>query len=559
MDKLNNEIQSFKRMIDILDQCIDDYLYVLDVENDSYYISPHADIRFKMDKHEFNNPSEEFKKFFYYKDYDIVMEDLGRVLAGKKEFHNMQYRWLSKSGKPIWINCRGSVIYDNDHHVKYLVGCINENGKKQIADNASGLLGEVSFKNLIIPIQDDMHRGFVLRLGIDNFKNINENYGLKYGDEILKQTGKCIKEHLLNHQKLYRIVSDEFIILDLFGNKKDAKNLYNRICESIMSYVESINYEVYYTLSAGILDFEENPTASYTEIMKWTEFALSKAKKNGKNTYDIFRKEDYKEFQRKSELIKCLHQAVDHDFEGFDVYFQPIVEMNENRITSLEALLRFTCDTFGNVAPYEFIPLLEESDLIIPVGKWVLEKSIQSICSLKSFIPNLKVHVNVSYVQVLKTSILKDILNIINRYDIEKNQLVIELTESGFIESNKNFINFCNNLQKNDIQLALDDFGTGYSNFHYLYNLKPNCIKIDRGLMKNALTNDYENLLLKHMVDMSHSVGVKMCIEGVETESELQTLLQMKADYIQGYYYSKPCSLDELKYKLENHLIIKEA
>lgn len=559
MGKLNDEIQSFKRMIDVLDQCIDDYLYVLDIDNDSYYISPHAEVRFKMDHHSFKNPLEKFKEFVYYKDYDDVMSDLNKIIAGEKEFHNMQYRWLSKSGKVIWINCRGSVICDENHEVKYLVGCINENGKKQIADNASGLLGEVSFKNLILPIQEDLHRGFVLRLGIDNFKNINENYGVKYGDEILKQTGECIKKHLLSHQKLFRIVSDEFVILDFLGNQEDAKNLYNCIRESITAYVESINYEVYYTLSAGILCFESNPTASYTEIMKWTEFALSKAKKDGKNMCNVFKTEDYKKFQRKSELIKCLHQAVDQDFAGFEVYFQPIVEMNKNKVTGLEALLRFACDAFGKVAPYEFIPLLEESDLIIPVGKWVLEKSIQAVCSLKNDIPKLKVHVNISYVQVLKTSILKDILNIMNHYDIEKNQLVVELTESGFIESDTSFINFCKNLKENNIQLALDDFGTGYSNFHYLYNLKPNCIKIDRGLMQNALSNDYENLLLKHMIDMSHSVGVKMCIEGVETKEELSKIVDMKTDYIQGYYYSKPCSLDELKYKIENNLIIKEA
>ena len=559
MKKLNDEIQSYKRMIDVLDQCIDDFLYVLDVENDSCYISPHAKVRFKMETYEFSNPVEEFKKFFYYKDYDLVKEDLDLIFNGKKEFHNMQYRWLSKSGKAIWINSRASAIYDGNHQIKYLVGCINEIGKKQIADNVSGLLGETSFKNLIIPIQDDMHRGFVLRLGIDNFKNINENYGLKYGDEILKQTGNCIKEHLLNHQKLYRIVSDEFIILDLFGDKRDAKNLYNRIRDSITAYVESINYEVYYTLSAGALCFEENPTASYTEIMKWTEFALSKAKKDGKNMCNIFKTEDYKKFQRKSELIKCLQQAVDHNFAGFEVHFQPIVQVDKNRITSLEALLRFECDTFGRVTPYEFIPLLEESDLIIPVGKWILDQSIKAVCSLKSVIPNLKVHVNISYVQVLKSPVLKDILSIMNHYDIEKDQLVVELTESGFIESDTSFINFCKNLKENNIQLALDDFGTGYSNFHYLYNLKPNCIKIDRGLMQNALSNDYENLLLKHMIDMSHSVGVKMCIEGVETESELHKIMNMETDYIQGYYYSKPCSLDELKYKLENHLIIKEA
>ena len=131
-------------------------------------------------------------------------------------------------------------------------------------------------------------------------------------------------------------------------------------------------------------------------------------------------------------------------------------------------MLRFECDEFGKISPLEFIPLLEESDLIIPVGRWVLDQALKAV----SMFSNIKVQINMSYVQVLKTPALNDILNIIKNYKIENNQLVIELTESGFIESNKNFIDFCNGLKKENILLALDDFGTGYSNFHYLYYLK---------------------------------------------------------------------------------------
>lgn len=313
-----------------------------------------------------------------------------------------------------------------------------------------------------------------------------------------------------------------------------------------------MNYEIYYTISAGILDFCSHPTASYTEIMKWTEFALNKAKESGKNTYNIFLDEDYQKFQRESSLIRYLYQAIDHAYEGFDVYFQPIINIKENKVENLEALLRFECSDFGKVSPQEFIPLLEKSGLIIPVGKWVLEKAIQACLSLKKYQSQLKVNVNISYVQVLKSAILNDILSIMKKYNVDRNRLVIELTESGFIESDRSFVNFCNQLKENSILLALDDFGTGYSNFHYLYNLKPDCIKVDRGLMKNALSNDYENLLLKHMIDMAHSVGVNMCIEGIETEEELHKVLEMGSDFIQGFYYSKPLPFNEITDYLKN-------
>lgn len=548
------DINYFRSIGNLLDQCMDNYLFIFDMNNDSYYISPHALERFNLNKNEFNKPLEVFKSLIYYRDYEILINDLNEVIEGKREFHNLQYRWLDKNQLPIWINCRGKVIYD-DNKPRYLVGCINEIGKKQVADNASGLLGEMSFKNFIIPIVDDFNHGFVLRIGIDNFKSINENYGIKYGDNILKETGKCIKKHLSEYQDVYRIVADEFIIIDLQGDKEDAKNLYNRIRESILEFIEANNYEAYYTISGGVLDFNTNPTAGYSEIMKWTEFALSEAKKAGKNKARVFNSDNYALFKEKAELLRCLHQAVDQGFKGFEVHFQPIVDVNKQEVTSLEALLRFSCEEFSSVSPARFIPLLEESDLIIPVGKWVLEQSAKAILNLKD-IMDVRIHVNLSYVQVLKTAILKDILNVINKYKINNEQLVIELTESGFIESDHKFIHFCNNLKKNNIPLALDDFGTGYSNFHYLYHLKPEYIKINRGLTKNALTDTYENKLLQHMIDMAHSVDVKMCIEGVETQDELDKILDMSTDFIQGFYYCKPCSLVDLKTKLINREVL---
>ena len=280
------KIEIYKDIIVSLDYCVNDYLYILDVENDEYFISPHAAVRFKMDNAYFKNPVKEFKKFVYYKDYDLVVEDLNKILSGEKTYHNMQYRWLNDESLPVWINCRGQAIIEN-HQVKYLIGCINEIGKKQYADNVSGLLGEESFKNFIYPIDDDFEKGFVLRLGIDNFKNINENYGLKFGDEILKRAGKYIKDLLNEYQKLYHIVSVEFIIFDSNGTVDDAIYLYKKIQERTLDFIESTNYEIYYTFSAGILDFYSHPTASYIEIMKWTEFSLNNAKESGKKYEDL--------------------------------------------------------------------------------------------------------------------------------------------------------------------------------------------------------------------------------------------------------------------------------
>lgn len=241
-------------------------------------------------------------------------------------------------------------------------------------------------------------------------------------------------------------------------------------------------------------------------------------------------------------MIRTMRKAVNQNFEGFETYFQPIVDIKSHKLVSAETLLRFH-DGDRMVSPAEFIPLLEESGLIIPVGRFVLHQALKACKQIQEFIPDFRISVNVSYIQVLKSDMLADILSAIHTYDIKQGSLVIELTESGFLEWDSNFRHFCEGLKKGEVPLALDDFGTGYSNFHYLYNLSPDTIKIDRSFTLKALNNSYEYNLLQHMVEMTHSINLKMCIEGIETEQELEKISKIGPDYIQGYFFGKPSPL----------------
>ena len=250
-------------------------------------------------------------------------------------------------------------------------------------------------------------------------------------------------------------------------------------------------------------------------------------------------------FLQKRELLHIIRHSVNEDFQGFETYYQPIVDIRENRLYSAETLLRFQSDSMGRVSPVEFIPILEDSGLIIPVGKWVLHQAMCACAKIQKEIPGFKMSVNLSYVQVLKSNVLSEILAGVEKYGLAPESIIVELTESGFFEANANFNNFCEGLKANGIPLALDDFGTGYSNFHYLYNLSPSTIKIDRSFTLKALNNDYEYNLLQHMADMTHSIDTKFCIEGIETEDELNRICNMGPDYIQGFYFAQPCPLDK--------------
>lgn len=538
-------LEEFKAIIELYNSTMDDFLYFFDLVNDVYCISSDAVKRFRIPASVFENTGVAFRELIHADDYDMLTADLEEVKAGKKDSHNIEYRWMDREGKVVWINCRGNVVKDKQGKARYLVGCINEIGKRQKADNVSGLLRETVLSREIAERQNDL-KGYMLRIGIDHFKEINENKGMEYGDMILRRTADCIKEVITPSQKLYRIVADEFLIVD-FEERKESnfEKLYKRIRRKIDTFIESNGYEVFYTVSAGILNFEVVQDKSFVNLMKLTEFALNEAKRRGRNRYYTYVREDYLSFLRKRSLTQLMRQAINNNYEGFETYFQPIVDAKSKRLHGAEALLRFKSEETGPVSPVEFVPLLEESGLIIPVGKWVMRQAMSACREIRKKIPDFCVSVNLSYVQILKSDVLTEIEAGIRYFGLNPGSIVVELTESGKVESSVSFLKFREGLKKNSVALALDDFGTGYSNFHYLYHLNPDTIKIDRSFTMKALRYDYEYNILKHMINMSHGIQLKLCVEGIETEEELQKINEMNPDFIQGYYFGKPCSLEQ--------------
>lgn len=539
-------IDEFQKVIEIYHTSMDDFLYIFDLVDDYYCISSSAAERFQVPGTQFSDAANQFRKFVYPADFQMLSDDLSAIKNGEKDFHNIEYRWLDKEGNVVWINCRGKAVKSRDGVTRYLIGCINEIGKNQKADNVSGLLRESGLCREIAEREQSGLQGFMVRFGIDRFKEINENKGMDYGNMILRKTAECIRESITPEQKLYRIMSDEFMVVDFSAqNTESAKKLYKKVRRRIDKFIEGNGYEVFYTVSAGILDFQTVVDRSYSNLMKLSEFALSEAKFRGRNQYYVYQREDYDKFLRKRRLIQLMRQAVNSDFEGFEVYFQPIVDIRENILYGAEALLRFCTEETGMVSPVEFIPMLEESGLIIPVGKWVIYQAMAACSEIQKKIPDFRVSINLSYIQILKSNVLAEIKAGIEKYQLPPGSIVVELTESGLLESNPNFIKFCEGLKQCDVSLALDDFGTGYSNFHYLYHLSPDTTKIDRSFTLKALNYDYEYNILKHMVDMSHGISLKLCIEGIESMDELAKICEIGPDFIQGYYFGKPVTFQQ--------------
>ena len=533
-------VEQFRSMMRVLSPCMDNYLFIYNLQNNHFEISSRAIDRFCIPSNSFVVTSDLMERLIFEKDIPALLSDFEAIKEHKKYRHDMEYRWIDTDGQPVWINCRGRILVDEENHVHFLVGCINEIGRRQKADNISGLLAVSSIKeSLLDPFQPEQN-GFLMRLDIDDFHEINEKMGMEFGDMILRETAECINSVLENGQSLYHITADEFAVLDLVSRTpEDAHELYRKMRKRIDQYTAEKGYRAFFTISAGMVAIHQAEDHNFSTLMTLAEFSLNEAKNRGKNTDYLYDPTDYQIFLRRKMLLHTLRQAVLQDFAGFDTHFQPVEDLHENALCGAETLLRFNSEATGSVSPVEFIPLLEESGLIIPVGRWVLHEAMKFCKKMQVKIPDFTVSVNISYVQVLKSDILKDISDGLRQHELTPGSIQVELTESGMFESDKNYSSFCNGLKEFGIPLALDDFGTGYSNFHYLYHINPQIIKIDRSFTLKALKNEYEFNLLHHMVELTHSINSKLCIEGIETQEELDKICTLNPDYIQGYYFGK--------------------
>ena len=537
-----NLFELFCGMIEAFNPCMDDYLYVFDVQNDQYYISKKAMKRFALPSFQFTHVLDTHRKFVYEEDIEMLEADLEKVMSGEKLEHNLTYRWMSVDGEPIWINCRGRIIIGADGKPQFLVGCINEVGTKPIADNVSGLLESFAIKDAWNQQHNTMTNGFVLRIGIDNFKTINEKLGVEYGDFIIHEVANCILDCIHEGQKVFRVVADEFLIIDTAGGTaKDAKALYRKVRSGIDHLIRRDNYKAFFTISGGVISGETLGQVDYNELLKYTQFALSEAKARGKNQVYYFQVEDYEKFLRRRKILVELRKAVSNDFEGFDVFFQPIITRGGKDLYAAESLLRFWTSEKETVSPAEFIPILEESGLIIPVGKWVLHRALEMCVKCREKRPDFKVSVNLSYIQILKSNFFKDVTEALEQYKLRPDSLIIELTESGYVENSPVVRKLWEQLKDRGVLIAIDDFGTGYSNLQSIGNMMPDIIKLDRGFTVKALYNNYEYQLMNQIIQLIHSVDLKVCVEGVETMEELTEIERLSADCIQGYYYGKPC------------------
>lgn len=379
----------------------------------------------------------------------------------------------------------------------------------------------------------------LLTLDIDRFQLINDSLGHDAGDRILIEVATRLKNSLTPGDTLCRLGGDEFaIILNHIESNGDASAI-AVVCQTRLRKAIQINgHEIHLSASIGISIFPDD-AQSVEGMVSCADSAMYSAIEHGGNTFRFFQSEMNARSAERMRIESLLHHALDRG--EFSVFFQPLVSARSGQIDGAEALLRWHNEELGSIGPNVFIPLLEDTQLIRQVGKWVLRKScLENKRWRQRTGRDMFVAVNLSAVQLADDNLVNDIRQILNETGCDPRYLEIELTESSIMHDSELGIRTLNRLKDLGIRLSIDDFGTGYSSLSYLNSFPLDTLKIDRSFVMNAATDHNAQAIIKAIVAMGHTLGFEIIAEGVEETEQLSLLRENNVDILQGYYFSRP-------------------
>lgn len=398
------------------------------------------------------------------------------------------------------------------------------------------------------------HTGALLLLDLDEFKIINDSLGHRAGDKLLIAVAKRLKNLISAGDTLARIGGDEFAILipdlgaDIEWSTQYAKELGERVCRSLDDGFEIHQQLIHLSTSIGIALFP-NGSTSADDLLRQADTAMFRAKANGKNNFLCFSPEMQMAVEKRLSIQSELKQAIDAG--QLELYYQPQFDHADN-LVGAEALVRWNHPEKGLIPPNDFIPTAEQTGLIIPLGRWVLEEACRSYAAwcLSDLQPPPRISVNVSSHQFHQSGFIEMIEGCLQRNNMSADKLELEITEEVLIQDMETTIDIIQQLKDLGVYFSIDDFGTGYSSLGYLRNLPINQLKIDRSFIQNLPDNASDALITDTIIAMASHMGLQVIAEGVETTAQLAFLKEKQCDFFQGFYFSKPLPLSEFEQQI---------
>ena len=530
------------------------------------------------------NPA--FCKATLYNREEVVGQSSAILSSGKhdKSFYNKMWSELKQTGR--WqgevINRKKSgklytelltidTIYDQNNIAIRRIAIFTDLTEKKQAnetiwrqahfDHLTDLPNRLELKERLnkqlLNVDSSNNQLVIMLLDIDHFKDINDTLGHHYGDNLLKLVSQRIVQSAKNAEFVARIGGDEFVIV--FNHIKSTRHI-NQIASNILLSLSSALHiekeEFFISASIGIA-CAPNDGENTEQLLKAADQAMYKAKSNGRNGFEFFSADMREHAQARMLLLKDLRSAIEQ--EQFELFYQPIVALNNLQIHKAEGLIRWQHPNKGLISPIAFIPLAEETRQINAIGQFVFAQALQTLNDIKKLTDDtFQISVNVSPVQLsTPDSGIDDWYAMLKAAKLPASSIVAEITEGLMVNPEALTQRRLKEIVKSGMQLALDDFGTGYSSLAYLQEMDTDYLKIDKRFVDNIQVGSQELALCEAIIVMAHQLGLKVIAEGIETKLQMQLLLDAGCDYGQGYLFSKPLNKSDFMTLLTDKKVIR--
>jgi diguanylate cyclase (GGDEF)-like protein/PAS domain S-box-containing protein len=542
-----------------------DGLWDWDVHTGQVYYSPRWKALLGYHEHEIGASTQDWFGRVHPDDLHILQRVIAQHHASRNAHFEVELRMRHRDGEERWMLCRGTTVYDAQGDPQRVAGSIGDISQRkhfeeQLRHSAfHDALTGLPNRSLLLDRLDQAiqrardaagHQFALLFLDLDRFKTINDSLGHLTGDLLLISVARRLQAAVRRSDTVARLGGDEFVILlDDIADRGEVASAVHQIEEALRAPFNLNGHEVFTSASIGIL-IETGPYEQPEALLRDTDLAMYQAKALGRGRHEVFSESLHIEARQRLQLETDLHRALER--QELRVYYQPIVSLESRRIIGAEALLRWEHPARGLVSPLDFIPLAEETGLIEPIGRWVLQHACAQAQEWhRQGHSHLTVSVNVSIHELKSPRFAESVAATLQQTGLPPHFLILEMTESAYMEQASVTGAVVERLRAMGVQIAFDDFGTGYSSLSYLRHFRVNRIKIDRSFIRDMTKNATDLAITGAMIAMAHQLNINVVAEGVETEEHLELLGAHRCDTVQGYLISRPVPNDAFLELLE--------
>lgn len=502
-----------------------------------------------------------FQEITHPEDLITDKELARRMMARELDEKTREKRYRHKNGYYIWVNLTSSLVRDENGEPKYYSTVVEDiSRRKQIEEellhlashdalthlpNRSLLLDRLS--QALAYANRSSGQVAIMLIDLDRFKNINDSLGHDVGDKIIMEVGRRLSSMAQHGDTIARVGGDEFaVVLPDVTREETVAMLAQQTLESLSQPMTIQGHEFYPTGSIGISLYPKDGHDSQA-LLKNADTAMYRAKDAGRNNFQFYASEMNARALDRLKLESGLRRALERG--EFVLHYQPQVDIVTGGIVGVEALLRWAPPGQPVVFPVDFIPIAEETGLIMPIGEWVLRTACtqNKAWQTSGRFPKMKVAVNLSARQFKQQDIVKMVSRVLSQTGCDASSLELEITESVIMEDPEAAAQTLQNLSDMGVHLSIDDFGTGYSSLSYLKRFPINSLKIDRSFVRDITIDADDAAIAKAVIALAHSLKLQVIAEGVETAEQMAFLREQRCDQIQGYYLSRPLAVEELE------------